>query len=280
MQGVCLYPRFVPGPSELLDHHARLCEGLGARDLLLDRFDRGAHDPADLERAARFWHSRMISEQRSIQVFAQLAVQLLEARASIDEVTVMLRLAQDELRHTEFCAAMVGVLGGDATLPHEPVRTLARHDGCTPEERALRNVLYTTCLSEMVALARLVDSLEQTSDETARAAIRAVLADEVLHGTYGFHYLEARRDLLDADPDLRGSLEVYLRHAFAVLERELLTPVKGGARPSPGAVALGVIDPARAADAYVQTLEAVVVPGLERHGLDAGDAYRHRALAI
>ena len=266
-------------PSELAGHYASLCAGLGARDLRLDAFARAAHDPADLERAARFWHVRMIAEERSIQVFAQLAVQLLEAKASVDEVTVMLRLAQDELRHTEFCAAMVQVLGGDPTLPHAPVRPLARHDGCSPEERALRNVLYTTCLSEMVALARLVDSLEQTTDETARAAIRAVLADEVLHGTYGFHYLEARHDVLAADPELRGSLETYLRHAFAVLERELLDPTRGAARPPPGAIALGVIDPARAADAYHQTLEAVVIPGIERHGIDAGRAYRARALA-
>jgi hypothetical protein len=276
MQGVCLYHRGVA--SEILDHYEKLCVGLGTRDLLLERFDRGAHDPADLALAARFWHSRMVSEQRSIQVFAQLGVQLLEARASIDETTVMLRLAQDELRHTEFCAAMVGALGGDATLPHEPVRSLARHDGCSPEERALRNVLYTTCLSEMVALARLVDSLEQTTDETARAVLRAVLADEVLHGTFGFHYVESRREVIAADPDLRGSVETYLRHAFAVLERELLDPVRGAAPMSPGAVALGVIDPTRAGTVYVQTIESVVVPGLERHGLDAGTAYRSRAL--
>jgi hypothetical protein len=266
--------------SELRDHHDRLCEALGAREVPVARFDPAAHDPADVARAARFWHARMVSEQRSIQVFAQLGVQLLEAKAAIEEVTVMLRLAQDELRHTELCAAMVAALGGDAALPQEPVRPLARHDGCSPEERALRNVLYTTCLSEMVALARLVDSLEQTTDETARAAIRGVLADEVLHGTYGFHYLDARRDVLAADVELRGSLAGYLRHAFAVLEAELQTPMRGAARPSAGAIALGVIDPVRAADCFQQTIEAVVVPGLEARGIAADEAYRTRALAV
>lgn len=266
--------------TELTRHHDLLCEGLGVRDLQLSCFDRSAHAAEDLERARRFWRSRMVSEQRSIQVFAQLGVQLLEARASTEAVTVMLRLAQDELRHTEFCAAMVDVLGGDASRHHEPVTPLARHDGCSAVERAIRNVLYTTCLSEMVALGRLVDSLETTTDETARAVLRAVLADEVLHGTYGFAYLEAHRDVVDGEPGLRDSLAVYLRHAFAVLERELLLPTRRVARPSAGAVALGVIDPVRAADVFVQTLETIVVPGLERHGLDAGTAWRQRALAI
>ncbi len=260
------------------DAHRALCAALGGRDLRLEAFAPARWSPGALAEASAFWRSRMAAEHRSVAVFLQLAAQLLEANAPLDAKTVMLRMAQDELRHTEICAAMLGVLGAVPAVELDvAVAPLATHAGCSLDERALRNILYTTCLSEMVAVARLTDALEHTADETARAVTRAVLVDELMHGTFGFHYLEAIAARLADDAPLRASLAGYLVHAFAVLEREMVAPPDARA-PSAEAMALGVIHPARARAAFYGTIEAAVVPGLERHGIAAAAAWKDRRL--
>jgi hypothetical protein len=265
--------------TEIERAHRELCAALGGRDLRVEAFERGRWSAEALDQATRFWRKRMAAEHRSVAVFLLLGAQLIEANAPIDAKTVMLRMAQDELRHTEICGAMVSALGAEPRVELDvAVAPLATHTGCSPGERALRNVIYTTCLSEMIACARLTDALEHTEDETARAVTRAVLVDEVMHGMFGFHYLEASRVELAADAELRASIDRYLIHAFAVLEREMVTPPGTHGGPSPEAMALGVLDPARARGVFYATIEHAIVPGLERHGLAAGAAWRDRRM--
>lgn len=278
MSAPIIAPVGIAGTGTDLERaHRELCAALGGRDLRVEAFERGRWSAATLDEATRFWRARMAAEHRSVAVFLLLGAQLIEANAPLDAKTVMLRLAQDELRHTEICGAMVGALGGEPRVELDvAVAPLAAHAGCSPVERALRNVIYTTCLSEMIAVARLTDALEHTEDETARAVTRAVLADEVMHGMFGFHYLEASREALDAD--LRASLGHYLQHAFAVLEREMVKPPGTHRVPTREAMALGVLDPERARAVFYATVEHAIVPGLERHGLAAGAAWRERRL--
>ena len=160
------------------------------------------------------------------------------------------------------------------------VAPLATHAGCSIEERALRNVLYTTCLSEMVAAARLVDVLERTDDPYVRAVTRLILQDEVMHGRFGFLYLEARAETLAETPGLTESLGDYLRHAFAILQRELAPEsYRTMRRPSKEAERLGVMDPRQALDVFYNTMEHVIVPGLELHGIPAARAWEERVLS-
>lgn len=227
---------------------------------------------AEALRAARlFWRARMDAEHRSVQVFVQLGLDLLEANASLDAKTVALRMAQDELLHTEICGRVLAALGDEPAIEQDVrVQPMARHEGCTAGERALRNVLYTTCLSEMIAVARLADSLELASDPGARSAIRSILADEVMHGQFGFLYLES----IEVDEETRDSVSQYLVHAFAVLEHELAG--SAGPDPHPDAIALGVLVPRRAREVFYGTAEEAIVPGLEARGIAAARAWRER----
>ena len=218
----------------------------------------------------------MVLEHRSTAVFGALALQLVEANASLDAKLVMLRMAQDELRHTATCGEVVHALGGEsAFIADVHVEPLAQHRTCTVEERALRNVIYTTCLSEMVAVARLADELEAMRDPFLRDATRRLLADEVLHGQFGFHYLEAWRAFLDERPEGMRSLERYLQHAFAVLEQALVPPMREY-RLSDDELALGLSPYERGRAIFYETMQEAVVPGLERFGLGAARAWRAR----
>lgn len=243
-------------------------------------FDAKAYDPRAVETACAMWRVRMASEYRSTCVFGALVAQLMEARASLESTAVVLRMGQDELRHAEVCGEAIVALGGEARI-EDPIaiRPLARHKGCGPEERALRNVIYGCALSEIVNTARFVDAMDTMSDPYLKDVTRQLLSDEVLHGQFGFHYLEEWRAWLEATPEVRASLARYLKHAFAVLETQL-SGVGGGHKTiTADERALGLPDPARLPETFYATLEGAIVPGLERFGIEAGTAWRERSLA-
>lgn len=260
------------GPTRLAAAHRSLRASLQTPfDLAPLRLE--GRDSAALELARTFWASRMEAEHRSVQVFTQLALQLVEVNAPFDAKTVALRMAEDELLHTEICGEVLAALGSPPRFRADPsFAPLARHAGCEPEERVLRNVVYTTCLSEMVAVARLTESLERSRDEGIRSAIRSLLSDEVMHGQFGFHYLDATRP----GAELCAGLSRYLVHAFAVLEEELRRRSTGRAAISEDAADLGVLDPATADEVFVASIEEAIVPGLEARGIAAGRAWRGR----
>jgi hypothetical protein len=222
----------------------------------------------------------MDAEYRSTSVFSALTAQLMEAGASLDQTAVVLRMAQDEIRHAELCGEVVVALGGEVRIEAREVTPISRHPGCGPEERALRNVVYGCCLSEIVNTASFVDMLDTMSDPYLRDVTRQLLSDEVMHGQFGFHYLEGWREWLEKHPEVVGSLGRYLHHAFAVLERQLSG---AGAPPrelSTDDRALGMPDPERLPDTFYQTITGAIVPGLERFGIEAGVAWRNRSLAV
>jgi len=268
--------RPLSSDAGLADEARAIDEALSRAAPLPATFNAAAYDPSAVARACEEWRRRMAFEYRSSMVFAQLAPQLHEAGSSLDAQVVMLRMAQDELRHTRTCALVLEAMGGVVAAEHDPrVSPLATHGGVMLEERALRNVLYTTCLSEMVACARFVATLDHTTDPLVREALRRLLGDEVLHGQFGFHYLASMGPWLDEHREVRRSLERYLVHAFWVLESEL-APRGSFAPLTTDEKALGIGDPTLAREVFHGTIEGAVVPGLERLGLDAGTSWRSR----
>jgi hypothetical protein len=263
------------GTANAREHRA-IDKALSRLEPVTFAWDWQALDPHLVGVLRTTWRERMRVEHRSSAVFGQLALQLIEAGAHLDEQVVMMRMAQDELRHTATCAEIVRALGGDLAIDHElTVAPLATHRGASLVERALRNVIYTTCLSEMVACARFVATLETTTDPMMHAALTRLLSDEALHGRFGFHYLEARADLLRADAALRDSLSRYLVHAFAVIEPEL-APAPPFRPLSDDERAFGLEDPELAHDLFYATMREAVIPGLERFGLAAEHAFATR----
>ncbi len=241
-------------------------------------FDASLYAPSAVAEAREMWRTRMRAEHESVPVLAALVPQLVEAGATVDAQAVVLRMAIDELRHTAICGEAVRALGGDGTCELGAIPRLPAWPGVCPEERALRNVIFGNALIEMVNTANLVDILDTMSDPYLREATRRLLADEVQHATFGFDYLAAWAPWLASHPDVVASLGRFLRRAFAELER-----ARSGAGLPPRTLsaderALGIGDPARITLVLHHTVEGAIVPALEGFGLDAGAAWRARAL--
>lgn len=242
-----------------------------------ERLDPTAHHPAALARARRTWLDRMVDEHASASVFAQIAVDLSEAAAPLDVVGVCLRMAHDELRHAEICGEVVLALGGRPARERDTAAPrVARHPGVCPVERAVRNVVVASCLSESCSVAYFVAALERVREPFLRHRIRRLLADEVLHARFGFAWLEALGPWLAERPAVRASIGRYLRHAFAVVERERCGPALRSATAADEP--LGTLAGPAWRALFDATMLEAVVPGLERYGIAAGDAWSRRAL--
>jgi len=267
-----------PGTTAIADEYRALVRGIARAFEDPGVFDRTAYDPISIARARASWKKRMVDEYASTTVFSALFAQLVEANATIDAGAVVLRMAQDELRHAEICGHVVRAMGGTARVARETsVAPIAVHPGVCARERALRNVLVTS-LSEMHSVAFFVASLDRMKDPYLRATTRSLLADEVLHGRFGFYYLGAWADWLRERPDVRASVSRYLRHVFAVCERAFVREPNGAPRGADDD-ALGIVPPELGRDVFLDCMEHAVAPGLEAFGLDATRAWHTRTLA-
>jgi len=231
--------------------------------------------PAERAMAIETWRGRMVNEYVSSRVFAALVPQLIAAE--IDPVIVgdVAAMVVEEIEHGTRCAAVVIALGGEAVAELPPLAEVPTHGDVEPLEAALRNVLSIACLSETVAVALLTAERDRTEPAPLRATLTAILSDEVGHARFGWRLLDLLAPRLT--PALRARLSRYLAPAFQTLRRYELDNLPIGATPSPAAQAVGVCDGRAARAVFFHTVESVIVPGLEAHGLAAAAAWRQAA---
>jgi hypothetical protein len=241
-------------------------------------FDPRAHAPDVIEKARAWWVATMRTEYESESTFIEMAIQLRAINEPLDVQAVTLRMAQDELRHAVIAARVVTALGGEARIRPTPARRAPVHADCGPIESALRSVIFGCCLSETVNAARLAKAYGETGDPFIKEAFRLLLADERLHAQFGFYYLESRRAWLEAHPEVRRGLARYLRFAFASLERHMgAVPVD--ARPLTSAErGIGLPDLTELSRTFQETVVNACIPGLERFGIHAAQAWRERSI--
>ncbi len=274
--------RLQPGSSPLRAEHDRLLR------VALRRAKRppeatglvGTYSPRAIELAVASWRLRALHEHQSSAVFARLLPQLIEAEASIEYETTVLRMAMDEIHHAALCASVVELLGADPTVEADlATKPLPEHADASRLECALRNVMFVGCMSETIALALLTEERELTTEPAIRHVVAQLAADETLHAKLGWSFLAETWPRLD--DAARERMTRYLPVALGYLEHEML-----GAMPLPRdppsadvaeeARALGVLDAREARALLYEVIAAVVLPRLEDHGLPAQEAWTAR----
>ncbi|MCA9583058.1 MAG: ferritin-like domain-containing protein, partial [Myxococcales bacterium] len=259
-----------PGQGPMRSEYDRVLrflrkKGGGSREEAPRAIDFDAFDARTLAAGRRVWKRRMITEHHSSTVFAGLLPQLIEAGATVDMKTLVMRMAMDELRHGTLCATMVEALGADSTVD-VPLETppLPTHPGCAPLETVLRNVLFVSCLAETVAVAFTSHEREETTEPLALQTITEISSDEVLHARFGWAFAkEAVPNLTETE---RKRMEAYLRTAFRYLEREEMLEVPNVRPPSEQLVeegqAIGVCDNVATRELFYATVHQSIIPGL------------------
>jgi hypothetical protein len=223
------------------------------------------------EAAIATWRGRMINEHSSARVFEGLAAQF-EAAGIHDVVAEVRGFAGEERRHGVLCGAVVEALGGEALAEIPEGEPYPAHaDAATPLEAALRNMLSICCLSETVAVSLIgAERLEMPEGELHDLLTR-IYADEVGHSRFGWRTIARLAGTLDdATKDRLGD---YLEVAFAHLVEHELSHLPISSKPPADGVELGLCSGSDARVLFFDTVESVIVPGLERHGIPAKRAW-------
>ncbi len=231
--------------------------------------------PTDLPhlRAAAIatWRGRMINEHSSARVFEGLAKQL--AAAGLDDVVAEVRgFADEERRHGVLCGAVVEALGGQALAEVPDGDEYPAHeDAGSSLEAALRNMLAICCLSETVAVSLIGAERIEMPEGELRELLTRIYADEVGHSRFGWRTLARLAPSLDRETKER--LGDYLEVAFDHLVEHELAHLPESSQPPPEGVALGLCSGPDARRLFFDTVEQVIVPGLEVHGIPARRAW-------
>ena len=231
--------------------------------------------------AVQTWLARMVNEHRSSNVFAGMLQSLIEASLPLDVQSAVLTMAQDELRHAVLCGNVVRALGAQPVSEAEPeLRAVPRHASVPPMERVLRNAIAVGCLSETVAVALISEERVLATEPLIKWTLDKILADEVTHAKLGWSLAGSIVPTLDDSG--RERTERYLRAAFAHLEINELPLL--ASKPEHDVVmkqqreALGLCEGEGPQVLFAQTVESVIIPGLEVLGLDALRCWRERSL--
>ncbi len=251
---------------------------LPAVDSTIDELDSDART-----RVARLWLARARNERHTSGVFVALERVLTERNAAPPVLELARRAVKDELAHAALCeevstryaastTALLTELAAAEPDALAPPRA-PRFHGCTERENGLLFVVLQCCLNESVAAAYLSTCLEQARGAVVRAAVRALLRDEVTHSRIGWAHLAS---------DSVGASE---RHVVAEAMPELLHAIRriwladpaglhAAAPPGHGSLRLAELD-----DIVLETVEVIVVPGLEHVGVDPGPSSAWAAAA-
>jgi hypothetical protein len=233
---------------------------------------------AQLRFAAMAWPMRAAEELRSALIFRALA------RASRDAAMpgpwpVRFAVAvRDEIRHARLCAAVGARLGAPAPrYDARPVR--ARLAGLRePLLRTASLLLVEVAMGETISTYLFRAGRRGAAEPLTRAALGAILADEIRHQRLGWQALAALWPQL-SDP-VRGAVQREAARGLAAAEQQNARPamlwLKSGQRFDPAYGALGVLDPEARIEAFYFAVERFVVPRLTRLGLDGPLAWQNR----
>lgn len=237
----------------------------------LDLADLPELTEAERALAMRTWRGRMVNEHLSAQVWATLVVQGMRAAMPAEILAGLAQAAADELRHAEQCAAVVVALGGEAVAPLPPLEPVPEHADAGPLEAFLRNITSVGCMSETVAVSVIRAEQAELEGTLLGRVLDQILADEVAHARLGWKVLGISVPLLDEAA--RRRLGAYLVDALShQVEFEVpKLPLLGALREEVGLA--GVCDGGFARSVFRDTIEEVIVPGLERAGLPGRAAW-------
>ncbi|MBR58212.1 MAG: hypothetical protein CMH54_09345 [Myxococcales bacterium] len=222
--------------------------------------------------AIKTWKGRMVNEHISARVFAALVPQMMKSGLPSRWQEEIAGMIQQELRHGRQCAAMVHALGGEAVAELPELSQVPEHPDCSPLEGLLRNIISISCLSETVAVSLIGAEHEDVGPPEMRETLGQILAEEVQHARFGWMVMRETSDRIP--PDMKERLGDYLVGAFKHLRDHELAALPNDHTPSDEASKVGVCDGNDARALFFDTVEQVIIPGLEEHGLPAGDAWK------
>ena len=217
--------------------------------------------------AGEAWAFRTRVEHEAAARFDAIAGALASFDADSPVVEMARRAAEDERRHAQMChelAVHFGVTPDEA--PAGPLPPIAP-TGLEPRRALLYEVVAQCCVTETESMATLTELLPRAESKVGQV-LRQIARDEVRHSQLGWAHLAREVSAVDVrflSPALPEMLSGTVSDAlFRAPAHDALDDV--------GLLAHGVLPHRRKRTCFVEALRQLVLPGLERHGVDTGAA--------
>jgi hypothetical protein len=187
---------------------------------------------------------------------------MLQAGAPEALVELAARASLDETRHASRCADILRARQAPVPPPETQLLEYAPHE-LTSVERLTYEVVAQSCVSETESMATLVTLMDEARGETLKSIIHELARDEVQHARIGWGYLTWARERMDL-----GFLASLLPGmANGTAGPDLFRPA-GPGTDEPTLYQSGVVPHSERQRIYLETLDSVVIPGMNEHGVD------------
>jgi hypothetical protein len=224
--------------------------------------------------AAEAWAFRARVEQEAALRFDRLAAVLAGFDPGSPVPAMMRRAADDERRHTELCARLAESLGNPVALERGLDLPSIAPGSLDARKAALYETVAACCITETESMATLTTLLAGEPDPEVREVLHAISRDEVVHSRMGWAHLS--RESSTAEVAFLGPLVPGM--LAGTIDEGLFRRPPADEDPE-GLMRLGVLPLAKKREVFLGTLEQVVLPGLEKFGVDPGPARQWLAAA-
>ncbi len=223
-------------------------------------------DPAVADQVTAEWMRRTQAEYISAAIAQQATLWLIQLGGPPDLIRDGLRIAEDELTHSELSAAVAADAGGEGGSPVIDPALLSLGGGEQPIDALVSAILRYFCVGETIAVPLFRMLRMRCSVAIARDALDRILRDETRHRQFGWDVLDWA--LLAGGPAVRERLDDQVAASVG----EVVTAyIASGDLPEaawhPDLAAWGLARPADYATTAGAALTDEITPRLATRGL-------------
>jgi hypothetical protein len=237
--------------------------------------DRTRYPQAAIDWAVDSYVKLAAGEYGAVQVYGALTAAMTMTELPLDLITASASICTDEARHADYAMQMARVLTGeDVTIPVDK-GTLEKpwKKDVTVEDLDVV-VLHVAAISETLSCGLISACLDRATCPTTRAVFGNLVADEIHHARFGWHYLSWRA------PQWSRAERQRLADSMATnvvgIERRFWRGRDAPASAADAARALGVLESEGQREVVREMMQTEVIPALDALGLGASHAWRLR----
>lgn len=237
--------------------------------------DRSKFPKAAIDLAVDSYVKLAAGEYGAVQLYGALTSAMALAGLPLDLITASAAICTDEARHADYAMQMARVLTGeDVPIPidRDSLEAPWKKDVTLEDINAV--VLHVAAISETLSCGLVSACLDRATDTTTQAVFKNLVADEVHHARFGWHYLAWRAPQWSLAE--RQRLADRMARNVVGIEHRYWRGRDAPASAAAAARALGVLESEAQRRIVREMMEEEVVPALDALGLGGSHAWRLR----
>jgi len=240
--------------------------------------DRSKFPKAAIDLAVDSYVKLAAGEYGAVQLYGALTSAMALAGLPLDLITASAAICTDEARHADYAMQMARVLTGDDVpipIDRDSLEAPWKKDVTLEDIDAV--VLHVAAISETLSCGLISACLDRATDTTTRAVFKNLVADEIHHARFGWHYLAWRAPQWSLAE--RQRLADRMARNVVGIERRYWRGRDAPASAAEAARALGVLESEGQRSVVREMMEEEIVPALDALGLGGSHAWRLRERA-